>query len=157
VRTDLHWRGYSINASSPFEEPLTPEYDRVVQKPWWRITPSGWATHYGPVPELVQEKDSAVAIVCGGDELTLEFDPAQLPAKPAGWVRTFFFQSVGWDKDSDYHVAEGDRIEPLPWHGLDAQRYGRQPRPPLPADALHNKYNTRWVGPATFAHAGNRR
>ena len=157
VRTDLHWRGYSVNATLPFEEPLTPEYDHLVQRAWWRITPSGWATHYGPIPELLHAKDSAVAIVSGGDELTLEFDPAQLPPKPAGWVRTFFFQSVGWDKDSDYHVAEGDRIEPLPWHGLDAQHYGTQIRPPMPGDVLHSRYNTRWVGPETFAHSEKKR
>ena len=157
VSTDLHWRGYSVNATLPFEEPLTPEYDHLIQKAWWRITPSGWATHYGPVPELLHSKDSAVAIVSGGDELTLEFDPAQLPPIPAGWVRTFFFQSVGWDKDSDYHVAEGDRIEPLPWHGLDAQHYGTQPRPALPGDALHTRYNTRWIGPETFVHSESHR
>ncbi|HTI73022.1 MAG TPA: FG-GAP-like repeat-containing protein [Candidatus Limnocylindria bacterium] len=155
--THLHWRGYSPNADLPFEEPLTPDYQRVQQKPWWKITPTGWATRYGEVSELVKDKDSGVAIITGGDELTLSFDPGGLPAKPEGWTRTYFFWSVGWDKDSDYHVATGDRIDPLPWHGLDAQAYGKQPRPELPSDSLHTRYNTRWVGPLTLAREIDRR
>jgi tetratricopeptide (TPR) repeat protein len=155
-RSDLHWRGYSVNADLPFDEPLTPQYDRVVQTPWWRITPSGWATRYGDVGPLIHDKDNGLAIVAGGDELTLEFSPNQLPPKPDGMVRTFFFWSMGWDKDSDYHVVTGDRIDPLPWHGLDAQRYGAEVRPPFASDALHRQFNTRWIGPRALTRANQR-
>ena len=37
----------------------------------------------------------------------------------------------------------------LPWLWMDYQRYGKQPRPAFPTDALMEKFNTRWVGPRT--------
>lgn len=148
---NLHWRGYSEYLRLPWTEPLTPVYSQLRLLPPYWLTPSGWATRYGPVDALVAARDDALAIIAGGDELTLEFDPASVPAKPAGWKRDFFLFVSGWDKDADYHVAAGDLIDPLPWHGMDDQRYGREPRPPGASDELHRQFNTRWVGPRTFA------
>ncbi|MEO8428963.1 MAG: hypothetical protein ABI651_17850 [Verrucomicrobiota bacterium] len=51
----------------------------------------------------------------------------------------------GWDKDSDFHVAAGTQVEPLPFHDMEDQLYCQEKRPPFPSDALHRKYNTRWV------------
>jgi hypothetical protein len=167
TRTDLHWRGYSemievgrdvviapLNVTNPqsgaVRTPrptlLAPDYSRVQSTPLWRTTPSGWATRHGSVDELISARDNALAIVVGGDELTLEFAADQLPLKPEGTVRDFFLLTSGWDKDSDFHVAAGDRIEHLPWHGLDDQIYGTQPRPAFTNDAWIQKYNTRWIG-----------
>jgi hypothetical protein len=84
-----------------------------------------------------------------GDEIQLGFEPGA--AVPAGWVRDFVLYSVGWDKDADYHVAAGTSIEPLPWSGMDDQLHGIQPRPAFPSDALHQEFNTRWVGPRAIA------
>ncbi len=81
----------------------------------------------------------------GGDELTLKFAVSSLPPKPGGTVREFFLYADGWDKDSDFHVAAGTQVEPLPFHGMDDQLYGRENRPRFPSDVLHRKYNTRWV------------
>ena len=149
--TDLHWRGYSEFADLPWNEPLTPRYDRVKSKPDWASTPSGWATRYGSVTELLTANDNGLVLVAGGDELTLKFAADPLPPVPAGQVRDFFLQVTGWDKDADYHVARGDEIAPLPTRALDEQHYGTQPRPAFPSDALNEQYNTRWVGPKTFA------
>jgi Flp pilus assembly protein TadD len=151
VRADLHPRGYSVFADLPWTEPLTPLYEQLLPQPNWRYTPSGWATRTGDVRELIAERDQGLAIVAAGDELTLEFDAAAQPAAPAGTTRTFFFWSVGWDKDADYHVAAGTTIEPLPWTGMDDQKHGVQPRPPFASDKLHAEYNTRWVGPHALA------
>jgi hypothetical protein len=60
-------------------------------------------------------------------------------------VREFFLYVDGWDKDSDFHVVTGTQVEPLPFHGMNDQLYGREPRPRFPSDALHDRYNTRWV------------
>jgi len=68
-----------------------------------------------------------------------------LPPKPAGSVREYFLYVDGWDKDSDFHVAAGMQVEPLPFHGMDDQTYARAKRPEFPSDGLHRKYNTRWV------------
>jgi Flp pilus assembly protein TadD len=148
--TDLHWRGYSEFADLPWTEPLTPVYDRVKPSPAWHITPSGWATRYGPVGELVAQADNGLTLVAGGDELTLKFAASALPPKPAGMVRDFFFHTIGWDKDADYHVARGTEVGPLPWTGMDDQRYGKEERPKFPSDVLHERFNTRWVGERTF-------
>ncbi len=144
--TDLHWRGFSGFADLPWSQPLTPVYEGATPNPHWRITPGGWCTRYGEVAELIAAQDNALVLLNGGDELTLSFSADQLPPKPPGVTREFFFYSVGWDKDSDFHVAAGTTVEPLPWHGMDDQLYGHQPRPTFTNDAWMHKFNTRWVG-----------
>ena len=101
----------------------------------------------GPVDELVAAKDNAFVLINGGDALTVDFDASLLPPTPAGCERQLFLWSVGWDKDADYYTVLGDQLEPWPWHGMDDQEYGEQPRPVFPTDALMKKYTTRWVGP----------
>lgn len=144
---DLHWRGYSEFLDRPWTQALTPDYERVRSWPDWRITPSGWCTRYGAVDELVTARDGGMVVLNGGDELTLEFSASRMPPIPAGMQRSFFLWTVGWDKDADFHVVQGDRVEPLPWEGMDAQQYGREERPTQPGDELNRQYNTRWVGP----------
>lgn len=151
--TDLHWRGYSEFKDLPWTQPLTPDYDRVFGRPHWSITPTGWCTRYGRVDELVAAQDNALVLLNGGDELTIRFDAASLPAKAEGATRDFFLRTVGWDKDADFHVELGWKVEPLPWHGMDDQQYGRQPRPPFPSDTLMSRYTTRWVGQPTLQRA----
>jgi Tfp pilus assembly protein PilF len=154
-RTDLHWRGYSDFKLLPAWLPLTPDYDRVRSEPPWRRTPSGWCTRYGAVDELLQKCDNALVLMNGGDELALSFPASQLPAKPAGFVRDFFLYAVGWDKDADFHVSQGWRVEPLPFHGMDAQAYDHQQRPAGLNDDWKTKYNTRWVGPMVLSRSGS--
>lgn len=152
-RTDLHWRGFSRYADLPWDQPLTPVYEDVTPNAPWPITPMGWCTRYGPVDELLAQADDALVVLNGGDELTLEFDATALPAPPEGTQRSFFLYNVGWDKDADPHIELGWLVDPLPWHGMDDQLYGRQPRPKLPGDTLTEKYRTRWVGQYTLMRA----
>ena len=149
-RSDLHWRGFSKHRPWPDFLPLTPEYENVVPTPPWRRTPAGWCTRYGAVDELVQDRDDALVLLNGGDELALSFKADALPPKPAGFERDFFLYVVGWDKDADVHVAEGWRVEPLPFVGMDDQAYGRLTRRATLSDAWMSKHNTRWVGPLTL-------
>jgi hypothetical protein len=149
TRSDLHWRGYSEFELWPWYLPRTPSYTNVLSTAPWTITPRGWCTRYGAVDELIAGTDNALALLNGGDELTLEFATASLPPKPAGTMREFFLYTVGWDKDADFHCELGWQVEPLPWHGMDDQAYGRQERPSFPNDDWMRKYNTRWVGPYT--------
>jgi tetratricopeptide (TPR) repeat protein len=144
---DLHWRGFSRLAELPSWQPLTPVYERTTPTPVFDFLPAGWCTRYGAVLELVTAQDNALALINGGDELTLSFPARQVPARPAGQARDFFLLASGWDKDSDFHVQCGTTVEPLPWHGMDDQRYGRQPRPDLTNETWISHYNTRWVGP----------
>jgi len=122
----------------------------------WRITPGGWCTRYGDVAGLIAGTDNQLALLNGGDELTLRFPVETTPARSPEMERTFFLYSVGWDKDSDFHCVRGDQVEPIPWHGMDDQKYGQTPRPSFANDAWIEKYNTRWVGPRTLARGQGR-
>jgi Flp pilus assembly protein TadD len=148
-KTDLRWRGFSGYEDLPWHQPLTPDYNSATSQAKWTITPTGWCTRYGAVDELIADRDNALALLNGGDELTLSFSTSQLPPKRG--MRDFFLYSVGWDKDADFHCTRGWEIEPLPWHGMDCQKYGREPRPPFASDKVMEKYNTRWVGPHTLS------
>ena len=147
AHTDLRWRGFSEFQNLPASLPLTPDYAKVHAEPPWRRTPSGWCTRYGEVNELVSKSDDALALLNGGDELALSFTADQLPPKPAGFVRDFFLHVVGWDKDADFHVGQGWRVEPLPFRGMDEQAYDSLTRSAVTNNAWIGKYNTRWVGP----------
>ncbi len=148
---NLHWRGFSDFEPLPWYRPLTPRYESVHADPNWRITPSGWCTRYGDVGELIAGTDNALALLNGGDELTLRFPVGAVPTRTPNSRRTFFLYAVGWDKDADFHCARGNTVEPIPWHGMDDQNYGRETRPAFSNDAWLGKYNTRWVGPYTLA------
>jgi hypothetical protein len=152
-RADLHWRGFSHFADLPWTFPLTPVYERVFQNAPWVITPMGWCTRYGAVDPLLEGRDNAMVLVNGGDELTLAFPADRLPPAPAGTVRDFFLEAVGWDKDADFHVELGWKVDPVPWHGMEDQRYGQETRPAFPSDALMARFNTRWVGQHTLRFA----
>jgi tetratricopeptide (TPR) repeat protein len=143
----LHWRGFGRLEALAADQPLTPSYDPTRPTPVFDFLPTGWCTRYGPVLDLVLERDNALALVNGGDELTLAFAADRIPARPDGQARDFFLLATGWDKDSDFHVKLGTTVEPLPWHGMSDQLYGREARPRFTNDAWIQKYNSRWVGP----------
>jgi Tfp pilus assembly protein PilF len=151
TQTDLHWRGFSEYENLPWFKPHTPDYARVRAAPLWRVTPAGWCTRYGDIAELINHRDNALALLNGGDELTLQFAADRLPPRPVGQTRDFFLFSSGWDKDADFHCGKGWLVEPIPWHGMDDQRYGEEERPAFASDGLMKKYNTRWVGLRTLA------
>ena len=145
-KTNLHWRGFSEYQDLPWNIPLSPNYARVNAVAPWLLMPSGWCTRYGEVDPLLSAKDNQLVILNGGDELTLRFNGNSLPKKSGGRQRGFYLFVSGWDKDADPHVVKGWTVEPIPWHGMDGQRYGGQLRPDTLNDEWQKKYNTRWVG-----------
>ncbi len=153
----LRFRGFSRLLDLPPDCPPTPDYDDARAESCWTILPGGWCTRYGDVTELVALRDEGLALIHSGDELSLRFTASAIPPKPVGAVRDYFLVVDGWDKDSDFHVAEGTRVEPLPFHGMNAQRYGAETRPAFPSDALHRRYNTRWVDGKAVQPASVRR
>jgi len=143
---DLHWRGVARQRERTTDQPIRPIYDQLLSVAKWPRVPSGWYTRYGSVRDLVTRRDNALVLLACGDELTLSVAASRLPVVPDGQLRDFFLFSVGWDKDADYHVQDGWTVEPLPFHGMDDQRYGQEDRPDLD-DRWIDRYNTRWVGP----------
>ncbi len=150
VGAELGWHGFGVVGGRAPCEPEQPSYADVSPIPKWRFTPSGWCTRYGDVGELVGSRDGALAILNGGDGLLLSFDAADVPALGDGLVRDFFFHSVGWEKDADYHVRFGRTVEPLPFHGMDDQAYGLDRSAARRAGWIE-MYNRRWVGPGAGA------
>jgi hypothetical protein len=128
---NLRRRGYSEIRPRSEGHPTTPDYDMLLPSPPWLTTPEGWVTRFGDVTELVRARDGKLAIMAGGDALELRFSANFLQPQP-GNVRSFFFYSVGWNKDSDHNVIAGDQVGPLPF-ALAGD------------DSWRSDYNTRWV------------
>jgi hypothetical protein len=107
--------------------------------------PAGSYTRYGDVLSLLTALDDKLVVFGSGDEVRLDFDPSQLPALPAGWVRDYFFAANGYEKDMDFYAAEGDFVAPLPF--LRMGDYPYQPDRSFPLDDTHVnyllEYNTR--------------
>lgn len=142
---ELSYRGVARQSRLRPSDPVTPDASQITSLPDWRGEISGWCTRYGDVRDLLAARDDRLVIFNTGDAATLEFS-ADLPPPLPGMRRDFFLWLVGWDKDSDHNVAFGKTIEPLPFHGMDDQAYGRQ-TPPAPRDDWQHRYNTRWIGP----------
>ncbi len=140
----LAWRGYPKQTRRDDRHPIVPDPNVIIPQPPWRGTLTGWCTRYGDIRELLEEVDDRLAILNGGDAAVIEF-PDTAPPLPEGWTRDFFLFVDGWDKDGDYNVAHGDRVAPLPFHGMDDQRNGTDERALVPNDWT-TRYNTRWVG-----------
>jgi Flp pilus assembly protein TadD len=112
---------------------------------------SGYYTRYGDVKELVTQSDNRYVIFGSGDEVSVEFDPSNLPALVAGWARDYFFYADGFAKDMDFYAAHGDTVSPLPFHTLIPYPYPDGIGYPLDAEHLRSilEYDTRPVnGPA---------
>ncbi len=132
----LEWRGFPELKAPSEHWPTVPTGAALSDEPLWRTTPEGWCTRYGDVLELVTTRDDRYVILNAGDAVTLRFNAARLPELRRGAVRSFFFYSVGWDKDGDHNVVDGDQVEPLPVTA------------PAAADDESDwrlRYNTRWV------------
>jgi hypothetical protein len=128
---ELRDRGFSEIRARRAGHPTTPDYDIVLERPPWRTAPEGWVTRLGDVLPLVAERDGRLAVLTGGDALRLDF-AAAFPEPAKGRTRSFFFYSVGWNKDGDHNVIEGDTVEPFPIATAEEND-----------DWLH--YQTRWV------------
>jgi Flp pilus assembly protein TadD len=108
-------------------------YDQVSPTgPYAR--PIGGYTRLGNVRDLLLNSDDRFVVFGSGDELQLEFDPAQLPVLPKGWKRDYFFFADGYEKDMDFYAAEGDLVYPLPFHGMSEYPYSKEA---FPSDDTH--------------------
>ncbi|MGH9361047.1 MAG: hypothetical protein ACRD2T_03965, partial [Thermoanaerobaculia bacterium] len=82
-------------------------------------------------------------VMAPGDEIALAFAAGELPPPPAGWRRTVFLESVGWDKDADRNTWEAAQVEPLPFRAMSGYPYG--PGESFPDTPLHREYRRRWL------------
>jgi hypothetical protein len=144
VRADLEFHGYPYKIEGTPPGNVQYVYEKTsATGPYTR--PSGTYTRYGDVMPLLTAADDKLAVFGSGDEIQLDFDPAQLPALPPGWVRDYFFAANGYEKDMDFYAAEGNYVAPLPF--LSMGEYPYSPKKSFPLDATHLdyllEYNTR--------------
>jgi hypothetical protein len=147
VRADLRWRGFSAQMSPDGREPYGYDYARVsLISPWKEFT--GRYTREGDVRELVRMVDDMFVVSRPGDELSIAFDAATLPALPRGWTRTFLLYTDGYSKEMDINSASPEEVAPLPFHRMREYPY-RWPET-FPQSKAHldylERYNTRVVG-----------
>jgi hypothetical protein len=150
VAADLHYRGFSRRIPQPNHAPPVFDYEQVRSEPAW-MPMCGCFTRYGDVTELLTTADDRMAILFGGDEMTVEFavPPAELPP---GWKRDFILHNVGWDKDADLNTVLGQTVEPLPFAAMSSYPYPateNYPDTPLHREYLQ-KYQTRKIDDAPF-------
>jgi tetratricopeptide (TPR) repeat protein len=143
-RASLEFLGY------PREIRLTPASDttysftnRSMTGPYAHA--EGNYTRYGDVLDLLTAADDRFVVFGSGEGVKLDFDPRDLPALPAGWVRDYFFYANGFEKDLDFYAAYAFSVEPLPRHAMLAYPYPAGKG--YPDDAQHLgyqlEYNTR--------------
>jgi Tfp pilus assembly protein PilF len=135
---ELRYRGFSQLLRKSPNGPHGYDYDKVATELPWLPFPGSY-TRYGDVRELLAETDDRSVILAPGDEIVLEFDAFGLPPLGAGWTRTVFLQSQGWDKDADRNTYEALQMEPLPFRAMKS--YGE----PFPETLKLRDYVKRWL------------
>jgi len=145
-RADLHYQGFSEMYRPNPHAPHLFDYEKVVKEQQWRDL-AGDYTRYGDVTPLLQKPDDMYVIMNAGDEMTVEFDAAQLPPLQEGWVRDFVLFSDGWVKDGDINTLFSQTVEPLPFHGMSSYPYPEGENYPNAPEHLRYRleYNTRRV------------
>jgi predicted CXXCH cytochrome family protein len=104
----------------------------------------GAYTRYGNVGELLVDDDDRFVVMGQGDEISLEYGVAQVPA--VGQERSYLFTAMGYYKDMKTAVPK--TVEPLPFAAMSNYPYPETES--YPTDAFHTDYlqtyNTRVVG-----------
>jgi hypothetical protein len=146
ARADLRFHGFPLKIESQPPGNVRYVYEKAsATGPYTR--PVGTYTRYGDVRPLLTASDDRFVVFGSGDEVALDFDPSKLPALPQGWVRDYFFQAAGYEKDMDFYAAEGSTVDPLPFHNMGTYPYpvGKS----FPLDDVHLNctldYNTRHI------------
>ena len=144
--TDLHYRGFSQMYRPTPHAPHLFDYNKVETARQWRDL-AGNYTRYGEVTRLLEEIDDMYVILNAGDEMTVEFDAAELPPLEEGWERDFILYSDGWDKDGDINTLSSQTVGPLPFHDMSAYPYPDSEKYPETPKHLRYQleYNTRRV------------
>ena len=136
ARASLSFHGFPLKIEDSPPGNVKYVYEKAsATGPYTR--PAGAYTRYGDVLPLLAAVDDKLVVFGSGDEVALDFDPANLPALPVGWVRDYFFVANGYEKDMDFYAYRGDSVEPLPFGEMHGYPY---PGQAFPDDAEHLEY-----------------
>ncbi|MCH7824303.1 MAG: VCBS repeat-containing protein [Acidobacteria bacterium] len=137
---ELRPRGFSA-VSRTADGYETFDYQTLVPSAPWEQHP-GFYTAFGDVNELLDAADDRYVVLATGDEVAISFE-ASLPPLPEGWRRDFLVYLHGWLKDTDLNTAYGDRVGPLPFHGMSGYPYPAGES--YPDDAEHQRFLERYL------------
>jgi tetratricopeptide (TPR) repeat protein len=144
VHADLSFHGFPLKIEGTPPGKVQYIYEKTsATGPYTR--PAGTYTRYGDVLPLLTALDDKLVVFGSGDEVSLDFDPAHLPALPKGWVRDYFFAANGYEKDMDFYAAEGGFVAPLPFLKMGDYPYAAGKSFPLDDTHVNYllEYNTR--------------
>ncbi len=119
----LRFRGFSERQEAGAgRHPDIFDYQHVKYDALWNPL-DGLYTRYGSVSALLTNVDSHMAVFGSGDEVALEFGPAQEAAIRPGWRRDFILYLDGFVKDGDRYTAHAGQVAPMPYAGMTAYPY----------------------------------
>jgi len=137
---ELRPRGFSA-VSRTADGYETFDYQTLVRAAPWEQH-AGFYTAFGDVNELLDVADDRYVVLATGDEVAISF-AASLPPLPDGWRRDFLVYLHGWLKDTDLNSAYGDRVGPLPFHGMSGYPYPAGES--YPDDPEHRRFLERYL------------
>jgi Flp pilus assembly protein TadD len=141
---DLHFLGYPAYFTPDGRQPRIYDYGRIQASEFW-LTHAGAYTRFGDVRDLLLKRDDMYVITRHGDEVSLVFEAASVPALSAGWARDYLLYADGYGKDMDLNSLYPDVVGPLPFHAMTRFPYPAGER--YPDDEAHRtylkEYNTR--------------
>ena len=120
----LRWLGYPERQLPDGKLPETFDYSHIEEHSEWG-THEGMLTRFGNVAPLLKKVDDQMVVMEHGEEVALSFDSRPLPVLPAGWTRTFFLYSNGFEKGYELHSARSQSVEPLPFQDMGAYPHDR--------------------------------
>jgi len=135
IGAELRPRGFSTltRTADGYE---TFDYQRLVATAPWEQH-RGFYTRFGDVGDLVVTADDRYVVLGTGDEVAIRFAAPREPP-PDGWRRDFLVYLHGWVKDGDMNTVWGDRVAPLPFHGMSGYPY--PPSENFPDDPVHQEF-----------------
>ena len=144
ARADLRFHGFPLKIEGTPPGDVIYVYEKSSPTgPYTR--PAGSYTRYGDVLPLLTSLDDKLVVFGSGDEVALDFDPSKLPALPKDWVRDYFFDANGYEKDMDFYAYDFTNVEPLPFSTMNMYPSDKS----FPLDDAHLnyllEYNTRYM------------
>ncbi|MBL8892823.1 MAG: VCBS repeat-containing protein [Planctomycetaceae bacterium] len=118
VSANSFYRGTSRRQPLGQNGPENFDAKDIATESVWPPVQGGMSPH-GLVTELLNAQDNRLVVLGTGDAVELRFSVPEATIPP-GYRRTFLFYSVGYDKDSDLHTLEGQRIGPMPTNEMVA-------------------------------------
>ncbi len=130
LSAELRYRGFSRPVRLPGRADSFPYAEVEADAPW--DPARGYYTRYGGVKELVTSFDERLVVMAPGDELSVAFDQAALPALPSGRRRAMFLRLEGWAKDAEPNTAAGSTVSPMPIRDMPGYPYEPTSQPISP-------------------------